>query len=507
MHWVLSLILFVLQPAKATGTTPIHIEPIGRHPSVLEHTGTRHKSPKDRPSSPQSSRRHVSLGERWGNPHVRRQFRKLETKFNKKFDELTQIKQQVAKLEALVTTLISENSKKPDTKAVSSQVLKEVHDEFDERFINLDSSIQKTKEDYVNAIFDIYRHMPNDPSDSRFDRDSGFPNENGSSDTMKPAVGTMFEKDNGRMLIIGGISRYVDDSSSKKTKFYRRSDVFSFDPRTRSTSKLESLPEVRSHHCAVVYQRRVYVIGGATRGDKALNSALLRVGDAWEEVEPMGEPRMGLSCAVFRGRIWACGGRNGQIRYATCEAYHPSEGWRTESSMSEARYLSIGVSTARGLYIIGGSTTRYRGGMTVELLPVNEDRFKPGPEPPNLSGVSGAAGVVIKDAIFLMGGQLTNRRYPQEILVLWPHANDWQRIGEMKLARRGFHTAFLGGYLYVIGGNDKVGNEVFDMAQFYDRQVCTEPNSLRGTSIEISHQAGLHQPLVRSYHAIVTYTP
>ena len=46
----------------------------------------------------------------------------------------------------------------------------------------------------------------------------------------------------------------------------------------------------------------------------------------------------------------------------------------------------------------------------------------------------------------------------------------------MKLARRGFHTAFLNGYLYVIGGNDKVGNEVFDMANFYDRQVCTEPN-------------------------------
>ena len=76
------------------------------------------------------------------------------------------------------------------------------------------------------------------------------------------------------MLIIGGISRYVDDSSSKKTKFYRRSDVFSFDPRTRSTSKLESLPEVRSHHCAVVYQRRVYVIGGATRGDKVSTHAL-----------------------------------------------------------------------------------------------------------------------------------------------------------------------------------------------------------------------------------------
>ena len=41
---------------------------------------------------------------------------------------------------------------------MSSQVLKVVHDEFDERFSHLDSSIQKTKEDYVNAIFDIYRY-------------------------------------------------------------------------------------------------------------------------------------------------------------------------------------------------------------------------------------------------------------------------------------------------------------------------------------------------------------
>jgi len=379
MRLILSLIFFVQQTTATTGTTaPIHIEPIGRHPSVLEQQNSRQKSKQEDGSSGGSRRHHVSLGERWGNPHVRRQFRKLETKFNKKFDELTQVKEHVARLEALVTTLLNENKNAPDAKAVSSQVLKDVHDEFDGRFSHLDSSIQKTKEDYVNAIFDIYRHMPNDPSDARYDRDSGFPTENGSSATS-PAVyqrKTIFEKDNGRMLIIGGISRYVDDSTSKKTKFYRRSDVFSFDPRTRSTSKLESLPEVRSHHCAVVYQRRVYVIGGATRGDKALNSALVKVGDSWEVVESMAEPRMGLSCAVFRGRIWACGGRDGQIRYATCEAYHPSEGWRTESSMSEARYLSIGVSTARGLYIIGGATTRYRGGVTVELLPVNEDRFK-----------------------------------------------------------------------------------------------------------------------------------
>ena len=69
--------------------------------------------------------------------------------------------------------------------------------------------------------------------------------------------------------------------------------------------------------------------------------------------------------------------------------------------------------------------------------------FQPGPEPPNLSGVTGAAGTVLKDAIFLMGGQV-NRRYPTDLLVLWPHAPHWLKIGKLRQPRRGFQAAFLG---------------------------------------------------------------
>ena len=75
--------------------------------------------------------------------------------------------------------------------------------------------------------------------------------------------------------------------------------------------------------------------------NKALNSALVKVGDSWEVVESMAEPRMGLSCAVFRGRIWACGGRDGQIRYATCEAYHPSVSVRLISWLGAVEIKSL----------------------------------------------------------------------------------------------------------------------------------------------------------------------
>ena len=92
--------------------------------------------------------------------------------------------------------------------------------------------------------------------------------------------------------------------------------------------------------------------------------------------------------------------------------------------------------------------------------------FQPGPEPPTqFRGVFGAAGTVIRDAIFLMGGQnlSQSRTYPTEICVLWPHKNDWELIGRMKSARRGFEASFLNGLLFVIGGNDKIGNEYFDL--------------------------------------------
>ena len=64
-----------------------------------------------------------------------------------------------------------------------------------------------------------------------------------------------------------------------------------------------------------------------------------------------------------------------------------------------------------------------------------------------------------------MGGQnlSQSRTYPTEICVLWPHKNNWELIGRMKSARRGFEASFLNGLLFVIGGNDKIGNEYFDL--------------------------------------------
>ena len=48
-----------------------------------------------------------------------------------------------------------------------------------------------------------------------------------------------------------------------------------------------------------------------------------------------------------------------------------------------------------------------------------------------------------------MGGQV-NRRYPTDLLVLWPHASEWSKIGKLRQPRRGFQAAFLGNLLIAI---------------------------------------------------------
>ena len=47
----------------------------------------------------------------------------------------------------------------------------------------------------------------------------------------------------------------------------------------------------------------------------------------------------------------------------------------------------------------------------------------------------------------------------------------------MKSARRGFEASFLNGLLFVIGGNDKIGNEYFDLTDLKPNGPRNEFNS------------------------------
>ena len=95
---------------------------------------------------------------------------------------------------------------------------------------------------------------------------------------------------------------------------------------------------LRAYHCSLLFENRVYVLGGEGVDKKIFNSMLVLTDWGWDHAKEMNFERKRLSCSVFRDRIWACGGimtyhrrkeaSSGRtsvvsIPHKTCESYHP----------------------------------------------------------------------------------------------------------------------------------------------------------------------------------------
>jgi hypothetical protein len=88
-----------------------------------------------------------------------------------------------------------------------------------------------------------------------------------------------------------------------------------YDPATASWSRLTTLPEATSGAGAAFLDGVLAVAGGEPSSETTiLDLVQERRGTAWSSV-PMLVPRHGTAFAVFRGRLWMCGG-------ATAPGFH-----------------------------------------------------------------------------------------------------------------------------------------------------------------------------------------
>jgi Kelch motif len=99
--------------------------------------------------------------------------------------------------------------------------------------------------------------------------------------------------------------------------------VFVFDG-SRWTSG-PSLPVALNHPAAATIGRGVYVAGGFTASGATNRAFVLSPGSpGWRELPPMRQARGALALASLGGRLYAIGGRNGDVQIATPEVYAPA---------------------------------------------------------------------------------------------------------------------------------------------------------------------------------------
>lgn len=222
----------------------------------------------------------------------------------------------------------------------------------------------------------------------------------------------------------------------------------------------EALPRMREPRCdatAQVISGRVYVCGGCN-GQSSVNSVLSSVelfdphSNSWEMAPPMLFARRGAAAGVISEKLYVCGGYNATeeaLDFAECFA-PTGMAWEALPLMLEQRAEpAAGVISGR-LYVCGG-----RGGGAWAQLS-SAERYNPElgvweEMPAMLEPRSGAAAATISGRLYVCGGM--GNKLPSSVERLDPEAGIWEAMPSMSVGRYCAAAAAANSRLYIFGGS------------------------------------------------------
>lgn len=274
----------------------------------------------------------------------------------------------------------------------------------------------------------------------------------------------------GKIYVVGGFNK----PSLKNALDYAISrSVDVFDPESNTWTTVTPLPEGRHHAGIAVLNGKLYVIGGFAQSLLSVWKAVPTVyqydsaSAVWRELPQMPTARGALGVAVYRDRLYAIGGYDGDQNTTAVEVFDPqSNTWSTAASIPTPRDHLAVVTAGSRIYAIGGrSDLDYRQNMAVvEEYDPESDQWQSRAKLPTAR--SGIAAGVIDGHIYVLGGEsgqgtfATNEMYA-------PDADKWHDMAPMPTARHGLGAAVVGNRLYVISGGPTPGgsfsqvNEIF----------------------------------------------
>jgi DNA-binding CsgD family transcriptional regulator len=177
-----------------------------------------------------------------------------------------------------------------------------------------------------------------------------------------------------------------------------------YDPASDAWTRGAEKPTPVAHVAAATLGDRIFVPGGCTGDQVALNVVEVYdpTIDAWEMAAPLPHPLCAYALAVHDGRLYLFGGTDGEGYLATTYVYDPADGlWEERAPMPQARALAAAATMEGRIYVVGG----YRAGRELTFCTVYD-----------------------------------------------PVADAWAACAPLTMPRGGLGLVALGGQLYAIGG-------------------------------------------------------
>ncbi|NWL89547.1 hypothetical protein DMN77_18525 [Paenibacillus sp. 79R4] len=292
------------------------------------------------------------------------------------------------------------------------------------------------------------------------------------ADLPEPRMGAAAVTVNGKIYVFGGAS-----DSNQAFKGKKQKNTYEYDPSTNIWVKKTDMPTARAGLSAVVYNNKVYVIGGYLD----VGTTLQRTNkvevydpstDTWTEVANMPTARSWASAVTFNDKIYVFGGgknanSNGtqNTALATVECYDPNTNeWTTKKDMPFTGNGAVAAVVQNKVYIFGGSDYSTGYGSIYEYNPEQDKwSFKMNSTVRNGNGIA-----VINDKVYLLGGANNGLVDIFDTVEIYdPLTNTVSSMLSLTFSRTQNVSVSIGNDLYVIGGTNDTNNQALKTVEMY----------------------------------------
>ena len=237
--------------------------------------------------------------------------------------------------------------------------------------------------------------------------------------------------------------------------------------------RLADMPTARAGLAAAAYDNLIYAIAGeGVNGPVSANERYDPQTDAWETLTPKPVPVADVHAGVIGGKIYIPGGRlaNGGVTNVLA-IYDPrSDAW-TEGSPLPVALSAYALAAFEGrLYLFGGWDGEKYVDSVYGYAPTL-DQWRSLPPMPTARGFAGA--VAAGGKVFVIGG-FDGQQALTTHEVYFPDREGgaaplWEQAAPLPVGRYAMGVVSVADILYLIGGDDELGNEFFSLVYFPQR--------------------------------------
>ena len=266
-------------------------------------------------------------------------------------------------------------------------------------------------------------------------------------------------------LAVKWVESNLEENEAKFPRLLRKISLNSLNKKFLKDVVSKQSTLLQNHECTnlliqalqhVPTEESVYVFGGKFKQELASVSKFEASKKVWTKIPSMSSKRMSFSCAVYRDKIFLCGGVDGSNVLNMLEEYDTQTNkFKFLNPMNHSRKDCASAILGDYLYVVGGTNS---GGFVreVEKYSIKTNKWKT--ISPLSTDRTGLELVALKDKLYAIGGD-DGENYLETVECYNPIENCWNFVQSMNHPNSYFGSAVMHDRIYV-AGNERF--EVFD---------------------------------------------